>query len=745
MYDQSVTDAKIDKYLYKTKVKFEPVWHTRAQCEQAVEHFDSIVDLDHDTGRLIAKRDNPYLDHPERKFDKRWEDTLTPDEEKFIRNERLLCKYDFWYFLNYVWIKNEEDEEFRFIPWSSQSIFMKIVGEMEKMGISIFLIILKARQLGISRIVSLILLHRVIFWININAFMASAVESSTNLLFDMSDFVLKRLPFWLIPVENFRREGKLLELANGSRITLQHGQQMYGMGRGTSVTVAHLSEVSEYDEGRVGDLIDSSLLRAMHPSPKSFLALESTAKGINNYWWRAWGEAKALWPLRRTRFRPLFLPWFVGGLYPKPNDLVGRPIPSDYAENMKPWAKNHADMAREYVLKTDYLVNELGSNWHMPLEQIWYYECERDAALRKNILTQFLQEMPANDDEAFQSSSNSVFDVPTITFYRDHAHAAPIEGGVYGLVGPQDYLNPRLQPSTLLYDHNGSPVDIVCDPKGGLPLVNFTLQPLRFDGWSLESNSGDTSIDKIYIWEPPMDGHVYGLGVDTSDGVEKDSTVIEVVRKASLWGPTKQVAEFASSKMNAIDSVPFIWALGTYYSTWNIERTHIQQPRLAIECRGHGDMAQNIVRMLGWSNFHPWNDKNIDSRKQKLSDYTKIGVFTNSWFRAAMIEMLVKMLRDGEIEICSPALVREMASLSGDEESQSLRAAYGGHDDRIMALGFILASFYKFDIDYWRGTKIRAYQGKSPQPNKRPRQVAKWPGHLATRTGIVPGVNFMNR
>lgn len=739
MYNQAVTDAKIDKYLSKTASPFVPERHTRAQCEQAILHFDSIVRLDEESDKLIALRDNLHLDHYERRFEKRWQDTLTPDEKLFMRNERLLCKYDFWYFLNYVWVKNEEDNVFRFMPWPSQNIFMDIVGEMEQMGIAIFLIILKARQLGISRIVSLILLHRVLFWSNINAFMASADETKTNMLFDMLDFTKQRMPYWLVPEETARREGKLLELDNGGRITLQHGQQKIGIGRGTSPTVAHISEVSEYDEGRVADLIDSSLLRGMHPSVKSFLALESTAKGINNYWHDSWEEAKDLWPQRRTRTRPLFLPWFVGGLYPKPVDLIGRPIPEDYATTIKPWAAHHAKMAREYVIKTDYLRNRLGRDWHMPVEQIWYYECERETAIRKKKLPKFLQEMPANDDEAFQSTNFSVFDVETITYYRDAAHAQPVEG-CYGLVGPISHLNPRLQASPMLYDHNEKPIDIVCDPRGDMPPVTFTLQPIRFDGWSLESKH-DHSIDKIFVFEHPMQGHQYGIGVDTADGVEKDSTVIEVIRKASLWGPTKQVAEFASSKMNAIDSVPFIWALGTYYSTWDITGAFMQQPRLAIECRGHGDMAQNIIRMLGWRNFHPWNDKNIDARKQKLNEFTKIGVFTNTWFRAAMIEMLVKMLRDGEIEICSTAFVREMASLSGDEDTQSLKAGYGGHDDRIMAMGFILASMFKFDTNYWRGTKIRAYQGKSPAPNVLPKQFAKWGGSAATRTDISPGYN----
>jgi hypothetical protein len=135
---------------------------------------------------------------------------------------------------------------------------------------------------------------------------------------------------------------------------------------------------------------------------------------------------------------------------------------------------------------------------------------------------------------------------------------------------------------------------------------------------------------------------------------------------------------------------------------------------MAIECKGHGDLVQNVLRLMNWTNFHMWNDRKIDDRKVDLSQAHKMGVFTNFFFRRAMIEMIVRSLRDGEIEVCSPFFVKEMQSLEGDEYAQELRAGYGGHDDRIMSLGFILSSFYKWDPNYWRAAKIMAYSGRNP-------------------------------
>lgn len=723
MFHPKIINETLERWASKPG-NFAPEYHTVVEAERITAHFNALVEPD-ENGVLVSVR------HAE----KDWRETLEPDEVRLIRNEMILCRADFSYFVSrYAWIKSDEDRVVRMEPWISQQIFLSILAEMQEQQISLMLIILKARQLGLSRVISLILLHSVLFQAHTNAFLASSTEDKTGLLFDMLDFVLYRLPFWMRPAERYRRENKILELLNGSALTLQHGQQSTGIARGTTPTKAHISELSEFDEFKVSDLIDSSLLRAMHDSPQTFLALESTAKGMNNWWHHKWMAAKAGWPERRSRLRPLFLPWFVGGLYPKAHWLRAHPVPPDYSTRMLPWALAHAEGAEEYVRKTEYLYTRLGKDWQMPLQQIWYYECERDAAIREKRLNKFLQEMPSNDDEAFQSTSISVFDNETLTFYRDNAHGQELLGA-YGLVGSAEIVNPRLQPPELLRDHNQPPITIRCERTTSYPL-QFELVPLRFDGWSLESG-----VDKIYIWEMPVNGETYGIGMDTSDGIEKDRTVLEGLRKYSLNGPTKQVFEYASGKMNALDSWPFALALGTLYSVPDASGMQ-QQARLAIECKGHGDMAQNIIRTMGWVNFHPWNDKQLDNRQQKLSQYHKIGVYTTSWWRDGMIEMLVKMLRDGDIEIASPFFVQEMASLQGDQFVQSLKAGYGGYDDRIMSLGFILVSLYKWDANYFRSARIAAYSGRNPVAREKPRrQYAQWVYNVQERndTGIYEG------
>lgn len=650
-----------------------PTYHSTGFVDTAVDYIDSAWKTNYDTGERY--QDRPY----------------SQEELDFIENERLLCKLDFGYWVSrYVKIKNEEERIVKMQFWTSQEIFLAILSEMEQERIAIMLQILKARQLGISRVISLVLLHSVNFSPNVNAFMASSNEEKTVKLFAMVDIVRDRLPFWMRVEHNARREGKFIQLDNNSAVTLQHGQQTTGIARGTTPTVAHLSELAEFDDP--GAIVDSALLRAMHDSVYTKLFLEGTAEGQNNWWHDKWKSTKAGWPQRRSRLRPLFLPWFVGGLYPKVDWLRAHPVPADYSSKMLPWAYKHARMAEEYVRSSATLSKHLGSNWIMPLEQIWYYECERDEAIRQRSLNKFLQEMPANDDEAFQSTNHSAFETEVIIAHRDHCHTASL-AGVYGLRGPAGIVPERLQPAALSIDPTRPEIPVTAHTPNSGP-IQFAFVPLRFDGWSVESE--DSTVPRIFIWDHPEDYDIYGFGVDTSMGVGRDNTVIQGLRKGGLHGPAKQIAELACSSMNSLDAVPFVLALSTYYTVRG-EDGEMKQPRLAIECKSGGEETQLKLRMLGCRNFHPRTDRRGSDRQMQMGNAQKIGIHTDHWFRSGALELLIKQLRDFSLEICSPGFVKEMASMEADDFHQQLRAGKGSHDDRIMSMAFILVSLYRLD------------------------------------------------
>jgi hypothetical protein len=513
---------------------------------------------------------------------------------------------------------------------------------------------------------------------------ASSDPDKSTKMAGMMELAFYEQPWYLQP--NIRPViGELMEFPDqDSAISIQHGTQFTGIARGTTPTVAHLSELSDYRNAE--DLVDASLLRAMHDSPWMFLVLESTAMGRRNWWHNSWKHAKENWDAGMSRLRPVFLPWFVGSdRYPTETWLRARPVPANWS--IPEHVVQHAERARSYVKTNDLLSRFLGSDWEMPREQMWFYHVEHEEHRAKKELNKFYQEMPADDLEAFQSTAISVFDGETIATYHGAANGKNPEG-IYTLLG--DDIPDRLRLPRPQWDLDKPPINIKCSWGSSGPF-HYTLQPIKWQGYS-----SDTGLGKVYIWEHPDETALYGYGCDTSDGLGQDRTVLEFMRKGDLYRNDAQVCEYANDYTNAFDLWPFAMALGTYYSThYNGVR---RQCRSAIECKGNGEVVQHELRKRGWTNFHPW--VRYDTKQIQKHKAHKMGIVTVYWFRSMLVDWLVKSLRDGWLDVGSPWFVDEMSDFERDWDSQDTKATYGGHDDRMMAMGFIILSLYDNEIHH---------------------------------------------
>jgi hypothetical protein len=604
-------------------------------------------------------------------------------ERRWIRNERIMCRLDFLYWATrYAFIRSRDGQLVRYSPNVAQRIIHTIRAESELARVAIAFIQLKARQLGVSTDTELAVLHRAQFYAQTNAVVASSDPDKSTKMASIMERAFDNQPDYLKP--NIRQViGELIEFPlQSSIISIQHGAQFTGISRGDTPQVAHLSELADFKNAE--DLVDASLMRAMHDSPWMFLVLESTAAGRRNWWHRSWEHAKANWQYGRSRLRSIFLSWFIGtDLYPTETWLRARPRPLDWSPDQHVIA--HAERARNYVRSNTLLRRFLGDDWSMPLDQMWFYEVERAEHMAKDELNKFLQEMPADDLEAFQSSAISVFDTDTISWYRDEAgRRLPL--GVYTIIG--DDIPDRLRIPERQWDTTKPSIDIKANWSPGL-IYNYTLQPVRWDGYSTDDGLG-----KLYIYEHPQEGEEYGFGVDTADGLGKDRSVIEGLRKGDFHRNDFQCCEFSSPYINAFDLWPLAMAIGTYYSVRKAGM--LVQPRMAIECKGNGEATQNELRKRGWMNFHLW--VRYDTKKIRKANAQKLGVFTNYWFRTMMMDWVIKFLRDGWLDINSPWFVTEMEDLERGEEVQDLKATYGGYDDRIMAMGIVLISLYDMEI-----------------------------------------------
>lgn len=639
MYSRKVTDRKIAQA--SRKIGFQITAHSLEEIETQIKRLNEIVG---DDGRLTRP--------------------LRGDEKQFIINERLLSKLDFRYFCEkYAMVMFYEGGKIvHFKPNVAQEIVLQVWGEMEDSEVAIMLQQLKARQLGVSTLTEIAVIHRTQFYKHTNALIASYDPDQSKKMAGMMDRAYDNEPWWLKPEVTSYREDVLREFGNlDSGISIQHGSQFTGLGRGSTPNVAHLSEVAEYIEPE--ELIDASLLNAMHPSPKMFLVLESTAKGRKNYWHRLWEHSKTNYDSGRASLYPMFLPWFMGrDIYPTETWLKMHPIPQEY----EPAALtcHHAERARNYVQSNELLKKFLGESWEMPVEQMWWWEVTREEYKNKDILNKFYEEMPADDLEAFQSTNRSAFDADILSVYREGCKP-PL--GVFGLRGRPDEIPPRLWPDRREVDAESPIINVKSRWIPSQPSIDCQLVPLKVREWPLRDPMG-----KFIVWEMPEDEEEYGVGIDTGDGVGLDRTTTEILRKATHERPWAQVAEFHSPYVGALEFWPMALAFSTLYSVHR--QGQVRQCRVAIDCLRNGEAVQHEMRKRGWWNFHPW--LRYDKKKLRTKDSHRMGTFSNVWFRAMMMDYIITGLKDESIDIFSPYFVDEMGDLERDDVRQSLKACF---------------------------------------------------------------------
>ncbi len=662
MYSRAVTARMIEN---ASKAQGWPLqYYNQDQIDGAVSHFEDL--FDEDAGKL--KR------------------ALNPDEVRFIQNMRKICALDFRYWCAHMpLIVDWHKKPVHPVLNVAQNIVVDVWGEHEDRAIAIIIMWLKARQLGITTVYQLACAHRFQFWQNSNVIIASADPKKTVEMGQMIKFCMESQPWWMLPPPPYKEEKNMIVeyMAINSRVSIQAGNQFHGVARGGTPNIGHLSELSSWDNAE--EDVDASFIRAVHETPDVFVGLESTGKGQDGWFPDTWNVVKEDWPRGRSRIRGEFLPWFVGtDIYPPEADLRARPIPPNWTPADRTIA--HAERAREYVLTNPLLFKHLAQgskDWQMPREQMWYYEIERDTALRKKGLNKFLEEMPADDNEAFQNTGISVIDQDVVLGYRDRVRH-PL--GVYAIVGPgihQSLIPPRSQ---WLLGADAPPVITVNVAAVCRSTEVYKFIPLKFEGYP-----GYDPMFKLFIYEWPEDGEIYGIGVDTSDGIGQDWSVIEGLRIGTPDRAHAQTCEFASPYIKADQLWPMSLAIGAFYSVYQPMPNRRAQCRICVECRGNGEIVQNELKKRGWINFHPW--KKYDNRRPVPNGKVhKEGVFTNVWFRSMMMDKFLTVIDEEALDIGSYWLVKEMGSLERDPDETSARAAYGAHDDRVIALCFPLFS-----------------------------------------------------
>jgi hypothetical protein len=473
---------------------------------------------------------------------------------------------------------------------------------------------------------------------------------------------------------------------NATRLSIYTGRTLLGVARGDTPTVIHLSEVADWPRAHI--IIENSLFKAIHPSPRVFLILESTGSGNVGWWPDTWHYSKENFGKQvGARLQPVFFPWFLAtDLYPTETWLREKPVPADWLPQTI--TERMMDKCAAYVHTTPMMREMLGSDYRLPRQQAWFWEVNYMEHAAKHNAKGWLQEMCCDDIEALQPKKDLVFDLEaTEALYQ---RRSPVT--LWAITGEQimekhhprpedvDYTQERFRVSrngNIQTIHGSEPREMVWE---FIPLKcpdNLLARDFSPDG-------------KLLVFEWPEPDYDYTIGVDTGSGTGLDNSVISVHRR-TLTGhdPDIQVAEFASNRISAAEMAAFVLAVATLYSQ---EMTTYPEPLVAVEQvrKGLGDVCQLQMLLCGYKRHYKMARKDGKNPKWDARHSKKLGWYTfSAWARAFLLDIYKQAVENGWLIVNSPYLLRhEMPAFQIDQaESGKTRWDHesGKHDDRIFA------------------------------------------------------------
>lgn len=491
---------------------------------------------------------------------------------------------------NFVQIVDKQGD---LVPFRLNELQADFIQNKEK-----FNIILKSRQLGFSSVALAYSLWIASTQPNSNCLLMSySLESATG-VFEK----LKQL-YWAIPsvlrpklINNNKKE---LKFINGSRIIVATCGNK-DVARGLTLKFAHLSEVAF-----MKDTVEKQMLAIEQALvADGTMILESTANGLN-YFYQLWSKSKS----GENMYKPFFYNWYENkSMFAK-----------DYINAIEVW-KNRNDGKLLKVEELDSTEVDLHDKGATLNQLIWRRLKIANAGGGDKGLSQFRQEFPSDDIEAFITTGNNVFDSKKI-----------LERSRYL---PKTINNNKL--------------------RGLDSKLKFYLNK------------------SLFIWEKPKSDERYYIGVDSSEGIGQDYSVIEIVDEEGV-----QVAEFRNNKLAPHIFAEICYLLGVYYNSGY----------MVIEKASAGHTIITKLKYdYKYANLHKHKDYDARGRVKK-----KVGFVTNSKTKPIMVDRLREMFEEGQILINSKILLEEMKVFKA--ENGKMGAIRGSHDDTIMALCLALEGF----------------------------------------------------
>lgn len=230
---------------------------------------------------------------------------IDPAQRKRLAvRKRLFESFDY-YASKALKIRTKDGEVVDFKLNEAQRQLLEKVETQRKQTGKVRVIILKARQMGLSTAVG----GYMYWWVSQRSAQKAMVvthhSDSTKALFDMTRRFYDNTPEALKPATRYssRKELNFAKLDSGYAVATAGGESV---GRGETITVAHLSELAFWPKNTAKDILNG-LMQAIPNRPNTAVFVESTANGVSGEFYELWKGAVD----GTNGFIPVFLPWFI--------------------------------------------------------------------------------------------------------------------------------------------------------------------------------------------------------------------------------------------------------------------------------------------------------------------------------------------------------------------------------------------------------------------------------------------------
>jgi hypothetical protein len=705
MYSQRIINCNVEEYqrVYKKTL----VYHTYDEVQEFIKYIDKVVHIESNSKSSEITLKNK----------------LSADRQKeikdWIQNEQAICALDAMYWCTrYAYVCDEQGQIFKFQPRRPQQIYHSIIADFDEKQVSIEMLILKGRQLGITTFTALLFLHRMLFIPNTQAIMASVKASASELIGRIIDTAYNRCPWWLVPTRLPKRS-----FDNHSILSIQSGMQATGLAQGWTPTCVHLSEIADVPNPIL--TIEEGLFRATHTSKNLFMVLEGTGRGNTGWLAETWRKTKEGYPKGLERLCPIFIPWTMcPEIYPKEDWVRKFPVP----ERWQPHdiTRKHIAKSESYIRNTPYLAKVAGANWKMPIEQQWFWQFNYDSACKNHTQKTWASQMPADDFDSLTGIHDSVFSAEILDQLEENIYEVKTltSGGTvkerrspvdtYAIVGHD--VDDIFYPDSENIDRSKESIQVSWRSFRGQE-YEWTMLPLLPSDEGVEMNT----MDRLVVYEPPQRGLYYACGIDTADGLGKedeDRSVISVTNNRFNGDSDMQCAEYTTNKLNSAQIVAFAACIGAWYGKNSPDGRGM---KYAIEqIRGPGDTCQHQLKMMGFNNHH--KPRRYDGKKIKESAGSKEGWYSNGWSVPMLMSRFQEAVNGEWYLPRSRWLIEELRSLERHETGGKSKMEHrsGQHDDRVRAAAVSYFTAHDFDILTERAQKRSAPPAKKKERPKGP-------------------------